>query len=120
MKDYQIRRIDIKGMVARVEKLFKRHEDLLLKFNNFLPNEFEINPPPKKPNTQVVDKEDAKNYLAKVKIRFQSQPYVYDLFLDIMSMFKNKDKNLDEMYEMVVSLLEDHPDLIDGFTDFLP
>ncbi|XP_058775162.1 paired amphipathic helix protein Sin3-like 3 [Vicia villosa] len=120
MKDFQIRRIDIKGVMARVEKLFQRHKELLLKFNKFLPDGFEIKYPPKKAKIPVMSIEDAKNYLGKVKIRFQCQLYVYDLFLDIMSMYKNKEKNLEEIYKMVTSLFKDHPDLIDGFMIFLP
>ncbi|XP_058775144.1 paired amphipathic helix protein Sin3-like 4 [Vicia villosa] len=122
MKDFQIRRIDITGVMARVEKLFQRHEELLFKFSMFLPDGFEMKPPPKKSKIPVVSvsKEDAKEYLGKVKTRFQSQLYVYDIFLAIMSMYRNKDKSLEEIYEMVVSIFKDHPDLIDGFMNFLP
>ncbi|KAL5057099.1 hypothetical protein RYX36_028703 [Vicia faba] len=119
MKDFQIRRIDIEGVMERVKKLFKRHTELLLKFNNFLPDGFEIQSSPKKSNMPVINKEDVDKYLDKVKIRFQHQPYVYDSFLDIMIMYKNKDKSLEEIYEMVASLFKDHYDLVDGFTNFL-
>ncbi|XP_058741042.1 paired amphipathic helix protein Sin3-like 3 [Vicia villosa] len=123
MKDFNLRRIDIVGVMERVEKLFQRHTELLLKFNNFLPDGFEIKPSPKKPNFPVMNKEDADKYLDKVKTRFQHQPYVYDSFVDIMIMYKNKDKSLEEIYEMifvqVASLFKDHHDLVDGFTNFL-
>ncbi|XP_058775151.1 paired amphipathic helix protein Sin3-like 2 [Vicia villosa] len=119
MKDFQIKRIDIEGLMARVEKLFNGHKELLLKFNNFLPDGFEIKTPSKKPNIPIVKKEDVQKYLEKVKIRFSRQPIVYDMFLDIINMYKNKYKSLEEIYEMVISLFEDHPDLIDEFTEFL-
>ncbi|KAL5078895.1 hypothetical protein RYX36_007316, partial [Vicia faba] len=111
--------IDVTVVMARVEKLFKGHRELLFKFNNFLPNGFEIKSSPKS-NMPIVDKEDAKKYLEKVKIRFQHQFYIYNSFLDIMIKYKNKDKSLEEIYDMVISLFEDHPDLVDGFAIFLP
>ncbi|XP_058775155.1 paired amphipathic helix protein Sin3-like 2 [Vicia villosa] len=120
MKDFNLKRINVMDVVARVEILFKGNEELLLKFNDFLPNAFEIKSSPKKPSISAVNKEDANKYLDKVKNRFQHQLDVYDSFLDIMIKYKNKDKNLEEIYDMVISLFEDHPDLIDGFTIFLP
>ncbi|XP_050907859.1 paired amphipathic helix protein Sin3-like 5 isoform X5 [Lathyrus oleraceus] len=120
MKDFQRRRIDIQSVMAKVKKLLKCHEELLLKFNNFLPDGLEIKPPIKKPKMPEVNKEKAEKYLCKVKTRFRRQPHVYDLFLEILSMYKNKDKSLEELYEMVTSLFKDHSDLVNGFIDFLP
>ncbi|KAL5100364.1 hypothetical protein RYX36_004691, partial [Vicia faba] len=120
MKDFQIRRIDIQGVMTRVKKLFKQHKELLLKFNNFLPDGLEIKPPTKETKILEVNKEKAEKYLDKVKTRFRRQPCIYNSFLDIMSMYKNNNISLKEMCEMVFSLFEHHPDLVNGFINFLP
>nr|XP_033509168.1 paired amphipathic helix protein Sin3-like 1 [Nicotiana tomentosiformis] len=41
--DFKNQRIDTCGVIARVKDLFKGHPDLILRFNNFLPNGYEIN-----------------------------------------------------------------------------
>jgi paired amphipathic helix protein Sin3a len=35
-------RIDVEGVVSRVKELFKEHEELLLKFNDYLPEEYKV------------------------------------------------------------------------------
>ena len=40
-----IYRIDTIGAIAKVKELFKGHKDLILRFNIFLPNEYEIKLP---------------------------------------------------------------------------
>ncbi|XP_068504270.1 paired amphipathic helix protein Sin3-like 3 [Phaseolus vulgaris] len=57
MKDFKAKRIDTIGVIAKVKELFKGHKDLILRFNIFLPNEYEIKlpledeqPPLEKPN----------------------------------------------------------------------
>lgn len=52
-------------MLARVKELFEGHEELLLKFNTYLVDEFEITPPPNKPEVNI---EYARKYLDKVKV----------------------------------------------------
>lgn len=54
--------------MERVKKLLKCHKELLLKFDNFLPEGLEIKSPAKKPNMPEVNKEKAENYLGKVKV----------------------------------------------------
>ncbi|XP_058775207.1 paired amphipathic helix protein Sin3-like 4 [Vicia villosa] len=120
MKDFQMRRIDIHGVMERVKELLKCHKELLLKFDIFLPEGLEIKSPAKKPKVPEVNKEKAEKYLGKVKTRFRREPCVYDLFLDILSMYKNNNMSLKEMCEKVFSLFKNHRDLVDGFIDFLP
>ncbi|CAK8536904.1 unnamed protein product [Lathyrus sativus] len=117
MKDFKKKRTNLACMLERVKELFEGHRELLLKFNTFLPEEFEITPPQEKPN---VDIEYAKKYLAKVKTRFQHDPDVYQSFLAIMNMYRNKEKSGEEISQMIISLFEDQLDLIDGFIEFLP
>ncbi|KHG02736.1 Paired amphipathic helix protein Sin3-like 2 [Gossypium arboreum] len=52
--------------------------------------------------------------------RFQSNEYVYKSFLDILNMYRKEHKDINEVYNEVASLFEDHPDLLDEFTRFLP
>ncbi|XLS89606.1 hypothetical protein HN51_065614, partial [Arachis hypogaea] len=72
--------------------------DLLLGFNTFLPRGYEITlplddeqPAPKKP----VEFEEAINFVNKIKTRFQGD-------------------------DRVAALFQEHPDLLDEFTHFLP
>ncbi|PNX68816.1 paired amphipathic helix protein SIN3 4-like [Trifolium pratense] len=44
MRDFKERRIDVEDVASRVKELFKEHEELLMKFNNYLPDEYKISP----------------------------------------------------------------------------
>ncbi|CAI8587757.1 unnamed protein product [Vicia faba] len=117
MKDIKKKRGNIVCMLAKVKELFEGHRELLLKFNTYLPNEFEITFPPEKPEINI---EYAKKYLSKVKTRFQDDPDIYRSFIAIMNMYRNKKRSGEEVQQMVFSLFKDHPDLVDGFIEFLP
>ncbi|XP_050907853.1 paired amphipathic helix protein Sin3-like 3 [Lathyrus oleraceus] len=117
MKDIKKKRADIVCMLARVKELFEGHEELLLKFNTYLVDEFEITPPPNKPEVNI---EYARKYLDKVKTRFQDDPNIYQSFLTILNMYRNKEKSCEEVSRMVISLFKDQPDLVDGFIEFFP
>lgn len=123
MKDFKAQRIDTAGVIARVKELFKGHRDLILGFNTFLPKGYEITlpledeqPPPKKP----VEFEEAINFVNKIKTRFQGDDHVYKSFLDILNMYRKENKSITEVYEEVAALFQDHPDLLEEFTHFLP
>ncbi|GAB2299874.1 hypothetical protein Dimus_033925 [Dionaea muscipula] len=121
MKDFKAQRIDTDGVIARVKELFKGHNNLIYGFNTFLPKGYEITldddeAPPKK----AVEFEEAINFVNKIKRRFQSDDHVYKSFLDILNMYRKEHKNIGEVYEEVSQLFEDHPDLLDEFTRFLP
>ncbi|KAI5437279.1 hypothetical protein KIW84_023408 [Lathyrus oleraceus] len=117
MKDFKKKRISVARMLTRVKKLFEGHRELLLKFNTYLPEEFEITPPSEKP---LVDIEYARKYLDKVKTRFQDDPDVYQSFVAILIMYRHKEKSSEEIAQMIFSLFEDQYDLVDGFMEFLP
>ncbi|KAF2539562.1 hypothetical protein F2Q68_00022747, partial [Brassica cretica] len=42
MKDFDAKRTDLRGVIARVKELFKGHNNLIFGFNTFLPKRFEI------------------------------------------------------------------------------
>ncbi|KAJ8428296.1 hypothetical protein Cgig2_027428 [Carnegiea gigantea] len=117
MKDFKAQRIDTEGVIERVKELFKGHNNLIYGFNTFLPKGYEITvddeePPPKK----AVEFEEAINFVNKIKKRFQNDDQVYKSFLDILNMYRKEHKNINE----VSQLFEDHQDLLEEFTRFLP
>ncbi|CAN6992829.1 unnamed protein product [Brassica oleracea var. botrytis] len=124
MKDFKAQRTDTSGVIERVKELFKGHNNLIFGFNTFLPKGFEItlddleeDAPPKK----TVEFEEAISFVNKIKKRFQRDEDVYKSFLEILNMYRKDDKDITEVYNEVVStLFEDHPDLLEGFTRFLP
>ncbi|WVZ22204.1 hypothetical protein V8G54_000748 [Vigna mungo] len=123
MKDFKAQRIDTTGVIARVKELFKGHKDLILGFNTFLPKGYEITlpledeqPPQKKP----VEFAEAISFVGKIKTRFQSNDSVYKSFLDILNMYRKETKSITEVYEEVAALFQDHADLLEEFTHFLP
>ncbi|GER29438.1 ABC transporter B family member [Striga asiatica] len=122
MKDFKAQRIDTAGVIARVKELFKGHPNLILGFNTFLPKGFEITLTdeeealPKK----TVEFEEAISFVNKIKRRFQNDDHVYKSFLDILNMYRKEHKGIAEVYREVAALFDDHPDLLDEFTRFLP
>ncbi|XP_057419362.1 paired amphipathic helix protein Sin3-like 4 isoform X2 [Lotus japonicus] len=123
MKDFKAQRIDTTGVIARVKDLFKGHKDLILGFNTFLPKGYEITlpledeqPPQKKP----VEFSEAINFVGKIKTRFQGNDRVYKSFLDILNMYRKETKSINEVYQEVAALFQDHADLLEEFTHFLP
>ncbi|WJX56904.1 hypothetical protein P8452_42518 [Trifolium repens] len=121
MKDYREKRLNVEGVISKVKELFEGHTELLLKFNTFLPDGYEITPPQNEPTEIRETKNFAKKYLDKVKTRFESEPHVYESFMDLLNTYKNQDKIIDEeLFQMVISLFQGHPDLVDGFTHFFP
>ncbi|XP_071735041.1 paired amphipathic helix protein Sin3-like 2 isoform X1 [Rutidosis leptorrhynchoides] len=122
MKDFKAQRIDTTGVIARVKELFKGHNNLIFGFNTFLPKGYEITVieedevAPKK----TVEFEEAINFVNKIKQRFINNDHVYKSFLDILNMYRKEHKGITEVYQEVATLFNDHPDLLDEFTRFLP
>ncbi|OMO52741.1 Paired amphipathic helix [Corchorus olitorius] len=121
MKDFKAQRTDTVGVIARVKELFKGHNNLIYGFNTFLPKGYEITlveeeAPPKK----NVEFDEAISFVNKIKKRFQNDEHVYKKFLDILNMYRKEHKDISEVYSEVAALFEDHPDLLDEFTRFLP
>ncbi|XP_076901837.1 paired amphipathic helix protein Sin3-like 2 [Bidens hawaiensis] len=122
MKDFKSQRIDTTGVIARVKELFKGHNNLIFGFNTFLPKGYEITvieddePPQKK----TVEFEEAISYVNKIKKRFQNDDHIYKAFLDILNMYRKEHKGINDVYQEVATLFDDHPDLLNEFTRFLP
>ncbi|XP_010453632.1 PREDICTED: paired amphipathic helix protein Sin3-like 2 [Camelina sativa] len=124
MKDFKAQRTDTSGVIARVKELFKGHNNLIFGFNTFLPKGFEITldeeeeeeAPPRK----TVEFEEAISFVNKIKKRFQHDELVYRSFLDILNMYRKDNKDITEVYNEVSTLFEDHSDLLEEFTRFLP
>ncbi|PKA53860.1 Paired amphipathic helix protein Sin3-like 4 [Apostasia shenzhenica] len=117
MKDFKSQRIDTSGVIMRVKELFKGHRDLILGFNTFLPKGYEIKlPEDKKP----VEFQEAISFVNKIKNRFQNDEHIYKSFLDILNMYRRENKSIHEVYQEVAVLFENHNDLLEEFTHFLP
>ncbi|XP_008787938.2 paired amphipathic helix protein Sin3-like 4 isoform X1 [Phoenix dactylifera] len=117
MKDFKSQRIDTNGVIVRVKELFKGHRDLILGFNTFLPKGYEIKLPEEK---RPVEFEEAINFVNKIKNRFQNDEHVYKSFLDILNMYRRENKSIQEVYQEVAALFQNHHDLLEEFTHFLP
>uniref|UniRef100_A0A7N0V4M3 Histone deacetylase interacting domain-containing protein n=1 Tax=Kalanchoe fedtschenkoi TaxID=63787 RepID=A0A7N0V4M3_KALFE len=116
MKDFKAQRTDTAGVIQRVKELFKGHNNLILGFNTFLPKGYEITLEEKK----TVEFDEAIGFVNKIKKRFQHDDRVYKSFLDILNMYRKEHKGINEVYQEVAALFDDHPDLLDEFTRFLP
>ncbi|MCE2055418.1 hypothetical protein HAX54_042548 [Datura stramonium] len=122
MKDFKAQRIDTAGVIARVKDLFQGHPRLILGFNTFLPKGYEItlNDEDEAPPKKTVEFEEAISFVNKIKKRFQNDDHVYKSFLDILNMYRKEHKEINEVYQEVAILFDDHPDLLGEFTRFLP
>uniref|UniRef100_A0A2P2MR82 Paired amphipathic helix protein Sin3-like 4 isoform X2 n=1 Tax=Rhizophora mucronata TaxID=61149 RepID=A0A2P2MR82_RHIMU len=123
MKDFKAQRVDTGGVILRVKELFRGHRDLILGFNTFLPKGYEITLPSEDeqlPQKKPVEFEEAINFVNKIKTRFQGDDRVYKSFLDILNMYRKESKSITEVYQEVAALFQDHDDLLEEFTHFLP
>mmetsp|Transcript_2091 Transcript_2091/g.7479 ORF Transcript_2091/g.7479 Transcript_2091/m.7479 type:complete len:1018 (-) Transcript_2091:188-3241(-) len=123
MKDFKAQRVNTTGVIKRVKELFKGHWELIVGFNAFLPKGYEIELPPQEQQNASkppVEFDQAINYVNKIKTRFQNDEYVYKQFLEVLNLYRKGLKNIGEVYHEVASLFQNHPDLLEEFTYFLP
>ncbi|XP_048327891.2 paired amphipathic helix protein Sin3-like 2 isoform X2 [Ziziphus jujuba] len=121
IKDFRDKRIDIAGVMATMKNLFKGHRSLILGFNNFLPKGYEITIDDcDTPVRKTVEYDKVISVVNKIKRRFHNDEHVYESFLDILRMYKNGNKGINEVYREVATLFDDHPDLLDEFKKILP
>jgi len=64
--------------------------------------------------------DQARNYVRKIKVRFEYQPHIYKAFLEILHTYHNKQHTIQEVYQQVARLFKDNPDLLEEFKQFLP
>ncbi|PNX73424.1 paired amphipathic helix protein SIN3 4-like, partial [Trifolium pratense] len=71
MKDFKAFEINTIGVRSRVNELFKGHKDLILGFNNFLPNGYKMDDGVDA--SQNLTRNDALGFLQAVKVAFQNE-----------------------------------------------
>eukprot|EP01111_Echinosteliopsis_oligospora_P013713 TRINITY_DN4992_c2_g1_i1.p1 TRINITY_DN4992_c2_g1~~TRINITY_DN4992_c2_g1_i1.p1 ORF type:complete len:494 (-),score=115.30 TRINITY_DN4992_c2_g1_i1:8-1489(-) len=135
MKSFKSREMDTEEVIAKVKELFKGHDNLILGFSLFLPPGYQIDvddkptPPPQniasdtKPtslNRKLPEFDSAREYVKKVKARFQNQPQVYKSFLEILHQYHTEKHTISGVHHEVVTLFAGHHDLISEFDQFLP
>ena len=62
----------------------------------------------------------ARNFVKKIKLRFSNQPTIYKSFLEILHTYHKEQHTIKGVYNQVAKLFNNHPDLLDEFTQFLP
>jgi len=72
------------------------------------------------PKMRKLDVKDALAFLDKIKLRYQSEPAVYNAFLDIMRDFRAQSIDTPTVVKKVGRIFADEPDLIENFNVFLP
>eukprot|EP00742_Colponemidia_sp_Colp-10_P004189 GILJ01004468.1.p1 GENE.GILJ01004468.1~~GILJ01004468.1.p1 ORF type:complete len:1073 (+),score=176.80 GILJ01004468.1:164-3382(+) len=113
MKEFKESRIDTKGVTERVSRLFKGHKQLIQDFNKFLPPDLKI----ESQQAQPIDYDHAIDYVKRIKT---VAPEIYDQFIKILQTYQTEQKNISEVYQLVATLMRDHPQLLEEFTHFLP
>ncbi|KAL6078803.1 Transcriptional regulatory protein sin3 [Balamuthia mandrillaris] len=63
---------------------------------------------------------NARTYVSQVKRKFLQQPHIYKEFLNILRDFHSQGTDIAAVISKVVTLFEGHPDLVEGFAQFLP
>ncbi|XP_006282948.2 paired amphipathic helix protein Sin3-like 4 [Capsella rubella] len=122
MTDFTAQRMDPYIVRLVVKDLFKGDKELLSGFNAFLPKELMIELDDEQPIPPTMADEfwKAIDYIMKVKETFQDDDRIYKSFMNILDMFKKKEKSLDEICNEVTILFRNHHDLRVEFYHFLP
>ncbi|XP_050907845.1 paired amphipathic helix protein Sin3-like 4 [Lathyrus oleraceus] len=124
LMDYDAKRIEITDFIENVKEIFEGDTYLLLKFNIFIPTEYEIKLPLEGERSQPkkhVTMEDATRFLNKIKAQLErvDNP-TYKSFMSILTMYHNKQKSFTMVCQEVITLLQGHPELLNEFYEFLP
>ncbi|XP_045786935.1 paired amphipathic helix protein Sin3-like 2 [Trifolium pratense] len=114
MKDFKAFEINTIGVRSRVNELFKGHKDLILGFNNFLPNGYKMGDGVDA--RQNLTMNDALGFLKAVKVAFQNEREKYDEFLKIMKDFRAKRTDTIGVISRVKDLFKEHIHLVLGST----
>ncbi|XP_051136877.1 paired amphipathic helix protein Sin3-like 4 [Andrographis paniculata] len=120
IKAFKGRRIDIDGVIAKVKELFEGNWGLILGFNAFLPEGYEITLPEDESLEEPLEFDEAINFVSKIKATFQGQDHVYISFLKLLNMYRSGRKSITEVHQEVEVLFRGHHDLLVEFTHFLP
>jgi len=125
MKEFKEHSIDTQGVIARVKVLFRGRQDLVLGFNQFLPQSHRIKAdgeggPVKTEAERNKQFAQAYKYVAKVKKRFLTRPHMYKEFLSILRKYQDVHHSVKTVKGQVQRLFRANKDLLDEFSDFLP
>ena len=129
MKDFKAERIDARDVKLRVHELLDGHEDLISRFNIFLPTEYEIKLPldrdddddDEQQHGRMLDTKDALSFLEKVKDVFHGKnEEKYNEFLKIVKDFNDGIIDISVAAARGHELFQGHTDLILIFNAFLP
>jgi len=121
--DFKAENIDTRVVKLRVYELLNGHEDLILKFNTFVPTQYEIKLPLDHDNdkSRRLEIKAVLSFLKKVKDTFPGKNRKkYAEFLKLMNDFKARRIDTSGVEERVKDLFKGHTDLILGFNIFLP
>ncbi|KLT42069.1 hypothetical protein CC85DRAFT_285843 [Cutaneotrichosporon oleaginosum] len=69
--------------------------------------------------TPMLEFNHAISFVNKIKNRFNSEPETYKNFLEILQTY-HRDQRIEEVYEQVIELFKNAPDLLAEFKQFLP
>ncbi|URD80417.1 hypothetical protein MUK42_10813, partial [Musa troglodytarum] len=118
IKDMSSQRIDPAECFKRVKALLQGHPDLIVGFDNFLPNGWRRMEPStfeNKPNYH-----DALAFVYKLRNRFSNNDEKYRSFLYTLSMIWTEHKSIDEVFQEVMVLFQNDNDLLEEFCRFIP
>jgi len=124
MSEFKSQTCDTGGVVNRIKMIFKDHPDLIREFNDFLPPGLQI-PEAEiealKPKPVILN--SARDYVQKIKLRFQDEPAIYKSFLQILHAYKTEPNaqitGISVVTQQIKALFKDHQDLIDQFHQFV-
>ncbi|KAJ3441379.1 sin3b-related [Anaeramoeba flamelloides] len=114
MKDFKQEKIATKIVFQKVKDLFQGHKDLISKFKQFLPLNFQ------KEYSQKQNENSPIDYVTQIKERFDNHSEIYCSFLSTLMKYKNGQLTLENICDKVSDLFTDHEDLLKGFLQFLP
>ncbi|KAK1357793.1 hypothetical protein POM88_051049 [Heracleum sosnowskyi] len=115
-KEWEQKRIAPAVVAALVKLLFSDKQELIERFNQFLPAKYKISLP--LPRRRNVSLEGATGFVNKFKAALDKERYLS--FLRICNAYRTSTVNILELTRKVCELLEDKQDLLKEFVDYLP
>ncbi|KAG6496064.1 hypothetical protein ZIOFF_043912 [Zingiber officinale] len=103
--------------VKKVKTLLQGKPDLFLGFQDFLPKSLDAKD--RRTCDKMPDCWDALNFIHKIKNRFSDNDHNYSCFLELLNMYHTRRMSIDEVYQEVMILFQDHDDLVEEFNYFL-
>ena len=70
--------------------------------------------------SKFLEFDDGYNFVCKIKARFAQQPEIYEAFLEMLNLYISECRKPEQIFTEVSILFKGHPDLIEGFRQFMP